>query len=480
MKSLKINSVFNVIYKLLLLLFPLITTSYISHVLEADGVGSISYAQNIASYFVMFASLGIPVYGVREISKVREDKNKTNKVFTEIFLINILSSLSFTIAYYLMVLFNPVFQKNIDLLVIFGIQILFNCFNVDWFYQGVENYIYITSRSLFIKIISLILILLFVRSRNDLILYSVILCLGTLGNYIFNVIHLKKYVQFSVTDISLRRHFKPLIYLMGSIVLVNIYSKTDITMLGIMKSDEQVGLYSVSFKVIDLLLQCTIATTAVFLPRLSYYFKFNPDEFNNLIEKGIYVLLLIVVPGFIYLQIFADDFIPIVFGKSFSDAIPTVRILSILLIIKSFGDLICYQVSICTENEKARLIPLSIAAVTNILLNILLIPGLNANGAALASVAGELIGNLLLYRITKKYIDVTFDRNNIYSVLISGGIILVITIMAKTVSDGIISDIIILLFVSGLYIILCLAFKNKIVISVVNYLKKGLNKVHDT
>ena len=199
-KSLKKNSLFNVLYKLLNVVFPLIYTVYLAHVLLPVGVGKVASAQNIVQYFTMFAALGIPNYGIREIAKVRDQIKDRDKVFSELFFVNASSTTVFVIAYYSFVNLHPFFADNRLLYNICGINVLFNYINVDWFYQGEEEYKYIAIRSFVIKVLSTISIFIFIRNENDYILYAFIYFFALGANNILNIINLKKY--------SIKIHFK--------------------------------------------------------------------------------------------------------------------------------------------------------------------------------------------------------------------------------------------------------------------------------
>ena len=193
-KSLTKNSIYNIIYTIANILFPFATSIYVSRILLPAGVGKVASAQNIVSYFVTLAALGLPSYGVREFAKIREIKKKRNKLFTELLLLNVISTTLAIIGFIGLVTINDGFNGQWALYVACGLSVAFNYLNIDWMYQGLEEYGYITGRSLFIKGLSLLVLFLFVRSREDYVLYALISSLATGGNYIFNVLNARKYV----------------------------------------------------------------------------------------------------------------------------------------------------------------------------------------------------------------------------------------------------------------------------------------------
>ena len=191
-KSLTQNSIANVLYNLLKVLFPLIYSTYVSHILLASGVGKISFAQNIVQYFTILAALGIPNYGIREIAKIKNSEIMTNKLFNELISINFISTTICALLYFTLVNSIEFFAPERLLYNVVGINILLNYFNVEWFYQGKEEFAYIAVRSFWVKLISLLFIFLFVKKREDYIIYAFISTVVIASNSILNVCNLRK------------------------------------------------------------------------------------------------------------------------------------------------------------------------------------------------------------------------------------------------------------------------------------------------
>ena len=396
-KSLIYNSVFNVFYQLLNVIFPFVTAIYVSHILMAEGVGKVAYAQNIASYFVAIAPLGLVSYGVKEIAKVKNNPVERNKCFSELFLINAVSTAILALIYYVTVFCMDSFTEDKMLFVVCGFPILLNFINVEWFYQGMEEYAYITVRSLFTKIASMLLMFLIVRGRNDYVQYALITSFVGSANRIFNMVYLRKLVRFRWINLDWKKHMKPMFILACNIFLANIYSKVDITMLGYWKTDAITGYYANAFKIVNIILSVCSAITDVFLPRLSFIFCGDRKKYTDLLNFGMKIVLAIIFPTFAGMVMLASSMIPILFGNSFIPAVSTVQLLSLLILIKGFGNLACYQVAISSGNERKQTLAYVIGCIVNVVLNALLIPGLNQNGAAIASVISELVLNAVLF-----------------------------------------------------------------------------------
>ena len=412
-KSLRKNSLFNILYNTASVLFPFITSIYTSRVLQSDGIGKVAYGQNLASYFVIFAVLGLPTYGVREIAKIEKNQDDINKVFTELIIINALFTTIATFFYVLLILCVPKFKSDFKLFFSCGLQIVLNYLNIDWFYQGKEEYIYISIRSIIVKTVSFFMVLLIVKRHDDYILYALISSLALSANYIFNIIHARKYVKITLAGLNFKRHYKSLIILAVSYFLSAAYSKIDITMLGSMSTESATGIYNNAHKIIDMAIVVCSSISSVFLPRLSYYYKYNRSQFLALIEMGIRILSFISFPVTIEIFIVAPQIMRILYGESFAAGALTIRIFSLLILVKSFGNLLCYQLVIATENEKKRLLPFLFAAIFNIIFNAILIPRMAQNGAAIASVVSELIVNVLQFIAIHKLLSIKLSAKPI-------------------------------------------------------------------
>ena len=220
--SLVKNSLYNVAYKLLNVIFPLVSATYIARVIFAKGVGEVSYAQNIVSYFTTIAALGIPNYGIREIAKARKDKGQTDEIFFELFTINAVSTTVCIVAYLVLIHLVSALNSNIRMYYAAGLLLIFNYINIDWFYQGNEEYAYIAKRSFVIKLISLVAMFTLVRYESDAIAYALISSLAIGGNHIFNIINLKKYkLKSNFKKLNVKRHLKPILISLFKMAVVN-------------------------------------------------------------------------------------------------------------------------------------------------------------------------------------------------------------------------------------------------------------------
>ena len=477
-KSLAKNSIYNIIYTIANILFPFATSIYVSRILLPVGVGKVASAQNIASYFVTIAALGLPSYGVREFAKVRENECEKNRLFTELLLLNIISTTLAVAGFLVLISINRGFHGEWKLYGACGIAIAFNYLNIDWMYMGLEEYGYITGRSLLTKAVSMVALFLFVKTKQDYVLYALISSLATGGNYIFNVIHARKFVRLEFSNIQIKRHLKPVLLIACIIFLSTIYNKIDVTMLNIMATDEAVGFYSYAQKTINMVLTMASAVTAALLPRLSYYYDNNKEDFYRLLDKGFQILCVMTLPLAVGMALVASQIVEILYGEAFASAALTVQLMCPLILIKGFGDLFCYQLVYSTRSEKIILPAAASAAVINIIINAALIPTLLQNGAVIASVFSELATNAIQFIYMKKKVRFHIKGKAMITGIFSTTImsVCVLFVMQLKLSNliGFIVEVVCGMIV---YIIINLVMGNELIFEIIQKVKsKILNK----
>ena len=232
-KSLKINFIMNAILTMSQFLFPLITFPYISRILLPVGTGKVSFATSVISYFVMFAQLGIPTYGIRACAQVRDDQEKLTRTVHELFLINLVMSIIAYVALFGAIAFVPRMRQDKELFLIVGLTILFNTIGMEWLYKALEQYTYITVRSILFKFIALVAMFALVHEQKDYVIYGAISILAASASNIFNFFHLHKYVSLKpIGNYKFRQHFKAVFVFFAMSCATTIYTNLDTVMLG--------------------------------------------------------------------------------------------------------------------------------------------------------------------------------------------------------------------------------------------------------
>ncbi|PEG78457.1 flippase [Lactobacillus sp. UMNPBX18] len=413
-KSLKINAILNGFKSLLSLIFPLITFPYVSRVLSVNGIGKYNFSKSIIGYFLLIAALGISTYGVREGTKYRDNIEKIDQFASEIFTINVFSAiLAYILLFLCLLLFSKLHSYFICIL-IFSIQIGFSVIGIDWLFTIYEDFAYITIRSIIFQILSILLLFIFVRHSGDYLNYALITVFSAVGSNLLNFLKAKKDHKIRIIfSFNWKKHIKPILILFAASIANIIYVNSDITILGLMKSNYVVGIYSISSSIYNIIKNIFSAVLLVTIPRLALlYGKKDLTEFRNLLRRLTNILALIILPATTGLILLSKQIILIFAGNHFVRSISSLRILSVAYIFSILAWILSDCVLIPAKREKFVMNSMIISAVVNILFNILFIPFLSENAAALSTVFAELIMLIVNYIYSKDLIrDTLFSSS---------------------------------------------------------------------
>ena len=391
--SIHYNFIMNFILMSSQFLFPLITFPYVSRVLTASGNGRVSFAASVANYFLKAASLGIPTYGVRACAQVRDDREKLSRTVQEIFLINFVLTFLATGAYIICIFTVPKFYSDRTLFLINGVNIVLNMFGMNWFYRALEQYDYITARSLLFKVISVVLMFLLVHQQEDYVLYGAITVFAAVGSNILNFVRIHRYIEFRWTgNYEIKRHLKPIFILFAQILAFSAYTSMGTVMLGFMKTDVDVGYYNTAARIKNILLCLVTSLGNVLLPRMSYYvMKKKSREFTEIMLKALNYTVLISVPLTVYFVLFARESILFLAGNGYLGAVAAMQFIIVAVIPSGLTGVLGGQVLTALGREKYVLYSVIAGAVVGFLLNLVCIPGDGAAGAAFATMAAEFV-----------------------------------------------------------------------------------------
>lgn len=419
--SLAKNSIFNVAYQVLNIAFPLITSAYTARILMPSGIGLVAYAQNIAQYFVIIAALGIPNYGIREVARVKSSTKDLNLLFSELFSLNFFSTALSALVYYSAIFLLPAFEAERPLFCATGIIIILNICNVDWFYQGEEEYQYITTRSFVVKLVSLVLMFVLVRTSSDYVAYALITCAATAGNYLLNMLNLRRFsIRPAFKRHNLKKHLKPIGLLFATTVAIEIYTLMDTTMIGVLCANENVAFYTYASRIAKMAITVICAFGAVLLPRLSLYRSQGDLEgCSQTVNQVLGILLMLLIPCGIGMYMASDCLVLTLFGEDYLAASLTLKILSFLFYTLGLSNLFGTQILVTFEGEKQLLAATCAGAIFNLIANAFLIPAWQENGAAVASVISELIVTAMTYTWAKKKLAFGIGRRELFKLLIA-------------------------------------------------------------
>ncbi len=391
--SVKYNFVMNFTLTASSFIFPLITFPYVARVLGASGNGEIAFASSVANYFTMIASLGIPAYGIRACARVREDRDELSKTAQEILLINLIVTLLAYATYLICVFLIPAFHEEKTLFLIYSLNVLFNMVGVNWLYQAMEQYDYITFRNILFKVISIILLFVLVHAEDDYLVYASITVFAAVGSNALNFIRLPRLMKFKkYSDYKLKRHLRPIFILFAQNLAVSVYTNLDTVMLGFMKSADVVGYYNAATKLKGLQLSLVTSLGTVLLPRMSLYASSgDAKRFEDLMVKGLNftICLAIAVAAFCFVE--SADMVRLLAGSGYDPAIPVMQIITLAVIANGVSGVLGTQTLIALGRERAVLCSVAIGAAVDFLLNLILIPFFDASGAALSTMVTEYV-----------------------------------------------------------------------------------------
>ncbi len=482
-RSLGINALLSTFMSALSVLFPLITYPYVFRVLHAGGVGRVDYATSIVNYFALIASLGVNVYAVREGAKVRDEKEKLNRFASQIFTINVLSTLVSFAALLLFLLVVPSMQEYKWLILLLSLSTLFSTMGIEWMNTIFEDYLYITIRSLLTRIISLVLLFVLVRNAEDYYLYALLNVFTNGIVCIMNWAYCRRYVTIKVTKkIEWKKHSKPIFLLFANSVTTSIYVSADTTMIGVFSGDVAVGLYSIAAKVYGVVKKMIVAMYSVTIPRISYHLGNNEhDKVREVYSKLLSNILIVLLPSSCGLICIAKEIILLMGGEEYLGAVSTLRLLSVALLGAILGGTVTYCYNIPFGREKDNVIATCISAAINLGLNFILIPKYKQDGAALTTAISEIF--VFVFCISKnkeiiRYLDMKMIFSHLFQSLLGCVTIIVISVTMNGLlffspfNITIIRTVLIIFVSCVIYSIELVLLKNEFAISIIRKIKR--------
>lgn len=480
-KSLGVNALLSGLQSLLNVIFPFITFPYISRVLDVSGVGKVNFASSIISYFLLIAALGINMFAVREGAKLRDNRQAISEFASKVLTINLISTV---IAYALLaivLLAVPILHKYTDVIVLLSSQIILTTVGVNWLYTIFEEYSYMMLRDLIFKIISIVLLFTMVRHHNDYLNYAAVSVISSAGSYLLNFFYARKYCDFKLNfDFNWQSYIKPILTIFASMVAIQIYVNSDTTMLGFMKGNYSVGIYSVSVKVYTIVAGLLASALFVTIPRLSMLLgKKRYREYNSLLGRLINTLVLIVLPSIIGLIMLSKDVVAIIAGSKYASSVISLQILSLALIFKLMCSVFNECALIPLKRENKSLIAFVLAAVLNIGINFIVIPLMSERGTAMTTVIAEFIAMAFCFYYGRDVL-LPVVRNsgvvyNLITVLIGSVGIVSVCLLGNTLISQRILRIAVNIIASGIfYASLLLIMKNETAFGILEQIKERL------
>ena len=476
-KSLKLNFIMNAILAMSSFIFPLISFPYVSRVLLPIGTGRISFATSLISYFQMFAQLGIPTYGIRVCAKARDNRIELTRTAHELLIINLVMSIFSYLILAVALIFVPRLREDRILYIIISMTIFLSAIGMEWLYKALEEYSYITFRSIVFKIIAIIAMFILIRKQEDYVIYGGITIFASSASNILNFINVHKYIEMKpVGNYNLKRHLQPILVFFAMACATTIYTNLDTVMLGFMTTNVDVGYYNAAIKIKTILVSVVTSLGTVLLPRASYYIEQGyAEEFRKISKKALNFVILLSFPLVIYFVLFAKEGIYFLSGSAYAGAVFPMQLIMPTLILIVITNILGIQILIPQGREKIVLYSEIVGAIIDLIINWLLIPKLASAGAAIGTLIAEFSVLVVQYLALKKDINDMLISIHYLRIIIAVVIACIPAVFIKILAIGNFATLMISAIVFwGIYGVVLILTKESLVIEL---LSQVLNKI---
>ena len=474
-KSITKNYIYNLTYQILVLILPLITTPYISRVLGAENIGIYSYTLSISAYFILFGSLGVALYGQREIAYNQENKKKYTIIFWEIIIFRAVTMAISMIIFYIAFVNGLQYQMYYKILLL---ELLGNCIDISWFFQGLEEFKKTVLRNIIVKLISVVSIFSFVKSPSDLYIYFWIYVLSILVGNGSLWLYLPKYLdKVKLKELKIFRHLKPTIGLFVPQIAVQVYTVLDRTMIGsIIPDKSEVGFYDQSQKIIKVVLAVITSLGTVMLPRIANNFANGEKEkVHEYMKKSFNMVFFLAFPMISGIIAVSESFVPIFFGQGYEKVAILMNVISPIILLIGLSNVIGTQYLLPTKRQKEYTISVIVGAVVNFIMNICLIGKYGAVGASIGTVIAEFSVTAVQAYFVRKDFNLKEIVKLSKNYIISSVIMFVVCMLIKNINAGRFATLVIQVITGGItYGICMLALKDEFVYDII---EKAKNKV---
>lgn len=476
-KSIKKNYIYNLIYQILVMIIPLITTPYLSRVLGAENIGIYSYTLSITTYFILFGSLGVAMYGQREVAYVQEDIKERSKVFYEIFIMRAITLFISLFIFYLTFCLHGEYSVYYKILIF---EMIANALDISWYFQGLEEFKKTVARNIIVKLISVFCIFMFVKNSNDLNKYFIIYVLSNLLGNLSLWIYIPKYItKVRLKELNIIKHLKPTIMLFIPQVATQIYTVLDKTMLGVLIYDKsEVGYYEQAQKIIKLLMAIATSFGTVMMPRIAAtYSKGDSKKVREYMSNSFAFISLLTFPLMFGIVSIAYKFVPLFYGSGYDKVAPLMCVISPIIVFIGLSNVTGTQYLLPTKQQNKYTISVIIGAMVNFLLNLLLIKNYASIGASIATVIAEFCVTLTQFILIRKEINIKEIFLIIYKYLIASIIMFCCSILVGyLIKNNFISILIQIILSSLVYFVVLLIMKDKMIIEGIAILKNKIIK----
>ena len=392
MASVKKNFLYSSLLTTTTIIFPILTYPYISRVLGVSLFGLCNFIDSIINYFILFTTLGLSVTGIREIAKVKNNQELLNRTYSSLLVLSTATTLIGAIILVILMLLSPQMSEHRNLMIFGLIKLIFNSLLIEWFYTGIENFKYITTRSIIAKCLYVIAIFLFVKHKSDYPIYYLICVLLIVFNAIVNLSYSRRFAKFSFKNIRIRPYLKSFVTIGAYNIMISLYTTFNVAYLGFICGDIQVGYYTTATKLFAIILAVNTAFSGVMMPRMSSLIaEHKYDEFNSRLKSSIELLASFSFPIIVFTVIYASDIIHIISGPGYEGAVMPMRIIAPLFFIVGYNQILIIQTLMPLNRDKIIFKNSMFAAMLGLILNILLVYSFECIGSAIVWICSEIL-----------------------------------------------------------------------------------------
>jgi len=416
--SIKKNFLYNSILTLSGYFFPLLTYPYVSRVLGVSNIGICNFIDSIVNYFMLFSMMGIATVGMREIALHRDNRQEMSRHFAGLIVLNLTSTILAIIVLIGSMYLVPALFPYRRLLFIGVCKLFFNLLMIEWLFAGIENFEYITKRSITVRAVYVVLIFVFIQSPDDYELYYFLTVSSYLTNGIINIFYSRHYINFSLRGISIKPYLGPFLTIGFYMLITNVYTSLNVVWLGFASGTKEVGYYTTATKLYTIILSMFTALTNVIFPRVTQlYSTGNMTEYWSKINKATEIVFVTAIPIVIFLFIFSDNLVHLLAGDGYEGAYTPFRIISPLILIVGYEQVLVIQILMSMQRDKRITINSVCGAIVSIVFNILIVSHLGAIGTSIVWLTSEMVITTLslhaIYHYTSYRIPVNTLTKNI-------------------------------------------------------------------
>ena len=403
--SLKGNFIYSSILTVSKYLFPLIVYPYVSRTLGLSNIGIVNFVDNLVNYFVYFSMMGIATVGVREIAAARSSKTQLSKTFMSLLSLTVIATIIAIIVLLIAIHTVPKLIAHQDMLYIGVVKLVSNLFLMEWFFMGVEDFKYITNRSILVKCLHVVCVFLFVREASDYKIYYALTVSVVVFNALINSVYIRKYVHFSFRSIDMRPFYQSFLIMGVYVLLTNVYTLLNPVWLGFVTNTDEVGSFTTATKLHNIIMAFLLSFANILFPRVSNLLaEGKKEEFWQKINIAFDAIFLFAFPTICFLLIAGPDLLHMVVGDGFEGSYLPFRIITPLVLVIGIEQILVIQILMATHCDRVVLRNSFIGALVTLTFNIFLTARMGANGSAVVWVIAEcVIMGLSAMAIYKKF-----------------------------------------------------------------------------